>query len=169
MYDLIEWLVCRWIEGISMGHLTMKSVFLTLMIVLTAIGSAGCRKRVDPETERRLSEPIVPQGLQEGVAERWRCPENNSTLRFATRRELNDINDRIIAKKLKTWFDEPRTDVVDALLIREDGKIAYRFEYAEDKSGKIPIMKATVPILKIEEALVLDEKVGKPDPTSNRK
>jgi hypothetical protein len=45
---------------------------------------------------------------------------------------------------------------VEAMLIRNDNKIGYRFDGA-------------APVMIIEEALVLDEIVGKPDPDKYRK
>lgn len=118
--------------------------------------AAGCR-RTDSATEKDLATPVVPAGFNEKILETRKCPENDSPLRFATKRELDDINQRIGVLKLKLWISgEPRKEPVDAVLIRADGKIGYRVD-------------GVMPILKIEEALVLHDGVGPPDAKKNRK
>lgn len=116
----------------------------------------GCRDRVDPEVEKDLNTPVVPEGLTEKILEQCNCPANGSKLRFATKRELAKINDRIGALRIKTWDGQQRIDSVNAVLIREDHKIGYRID-------------GPVPILTLNDALVLDEKVGTPDPAKNLK
>src|SRR5262245_7922250 len=128
---------------------TIRNVILLLCIV-------GCR-RTDPATEKDLATPVVPAGFNEKILDQIKCPENGSKLRFATKRELADIQQRIASEKLKNWFtNSPYKEPVEAVLIRADGKIGYRIDGVE-------------PVLKIEDALVLDEKVGLPDAKKNRK
>src|SRR5262245_11448598 len=128
-----------------------------LLSALLSLGLVACGYRTDKQTEKDLATPVVPEGFDEQRVDTLKCPENGSKLRFATRRELAGINDRIGSKKkLKTWDGEERGEPVDAVLIRADGKIAYRID-------------GIVPVLKIEEALVLNEKVGNPDPKKNLK
>jgi hypothetical protein len=126
------------------------------LFLILFLGLLGC-KRTDPATEKDLATPVVPLGFNEKSLDQIKCPENGSTLRFATKRELDDINQRIGVLKLKTWFDNtPRQEPVDAVLIRADGKIGYRVD-------------GVMPILKIEDALVLNDRVGPPDAKKNRK
>jgi hypothetical protein len=133
----------------------MKSIAFLFALSLLA-GLIGCQ-RTDPATAMDLATPVVPQGFNEKSLDQIKCPENGSMLRFATKRELEDINQRIGVLKLMTWFDNsPRKEPVDAVLIRADGKIAYRVD-------------GVLPILKIEEALVLNDRVGPPDAKKNRK
>ena len=130
---------------------------LIVSVAILSLGVAGCRTRSDRDTEKDLATPVVPEGFDEKRVDSLKCPENGSKLRFATKRELADINDRIGSKKkMKTWDGEERREPVDAVLVRADGKIAYRVD-------------GVVPVLKIEEALVLNEKVGTPDPKKNIK
>jgi hypothetical protein len=113
--------------------------------------------RTDPATEKELNTPVVPEGFNEKALEQMNCPENGSRLRFATRKELNNINDRIGAFKMKSWGDaKPQSEPVGAVLVRADNKIGYRVE-------------GTEAILRIEEALVLDDRVGLPNPKKNFK
>jgi hypothetical protein len=109
----------------------------------------GCRRGAPSEAEKALATPVVPEGFNEKQLATLACPENGSALRFATRGELDDLNIRIGAAKLKRWNGEAQTDLVEALLIRADGKIAYRLD-------------GVVPVLDILEALVLDDRVGHP-------
>lgn len=132
----------------------MKTTCLLSLALLLIL--AGCR-RADPAAEKDLATPVLPEGFNEKTLDALKCPENGSSLRFATRRELTNINDRIGGLKMKIWFDKSlQKDNVTAVLIRADGKIGYRVD-------------GGVPILKIEEALVLDENVGPPDAKKNRK
>jgi uncharacterized protein YbaR (Trm112 family) len=134
----------------------MRTVAMVLSSLLS-LNITGCGYRTDRETEKDLAIPVVPEGFDEKRVESLKCPECGSKLRFATKRELASINDRIGSKKkLKTWNGEERVEPVDAVLIRADGKIGYRVD-------------GVIPVLKIEEALVLNEKVGNPDPKKNHK
>jgi len=56
----------------------------------------------------------------------------------------------------RTWAGKTVTKPVEAMLIRAGGKLGYYFERA-------------APVMTIEEALVLDETVSKPDPDKYRK
>lgn len=134
----------------------MNGRLLMLVLLAVAVAIAGCRRDAPSAAEKALAMPIVPQGFNEKQLATLKCPENGSALRFATRGELDDVNVRIGAGKIKRWNSEPQTDPVDALLIRADGKIAYRLD-------------GVLPDLKIEEALVLDDRVGHPDPAKHRK
>jgi uncharacterized protein YbaR (Trm112 family) len=100
--------------------------------------------------------PVVPKGFNEQLLDILRCPENLTVVRLATRKELDSANERIKAGKLTTWAGNIVSNSVDAMLIRADNKIGYRFEGA-------------APVMIIEEALVLDEMVGKPNPDKYRK
>jgi uncharacterized protein YbaR (Trm112 family) len=130
----------------------MKLPAKLLSSFLLCICLLGCKKTIDLDAEQ----PIVPEGFNETLLDILRCPENGSGLRFAKKKELAGINDRVSGKKLKTWAGTPQTEFVEAVLIRADGKIGYRVD------------KIT-PVMLIEEALVLDEKIGPPDPKNNRK
>jgi len=133
----------------------MKPMVLMLSFVFL-VGAVGCR-RTDRATEKDLATPVVPEGFDEKSVASLKCPENGSALRLATKKELAEINDRIGGKKIKVWFDgSVRMEFVDAVLIRADGKIGYRLDGA-------------LPILRLEEALVLNDKVGPPDPQKNKK
>ncbi len=83
------------------------------------------------------------------------CPENLTSVRFATRKEIDSARQRITAGSVKHWDATPITEAFDALLIRADGKIAYAFQ------GNVPVML-------IDKAFVLDESVGKPQPDKYR-
>ena len=120
-----------------------------LLGAVLVLGLIGCT-RTDPATEKELAKPVVPDGFDEKALANFKCPENGSKLRLATKKELTRINERIAAQKMKRWFDNSiQEDYVDAVLVREDSKIGYRVD-------------GIVPALTIEEALMLDEKVGPP-------
>lgn len=125
-----------------------KAAILSMLLIVTL----GCRGAADPDADK----PIVPEGFDEKLLETLKCPENLSPLRFAKKKELADINNRIGALTLKTWAGPQQLKHLDAVLIRADGKIGYRVD-------------GIVPVMDIMEALVLDEKVGPPDPKSHRK
>ncbi|MSU77273.1 MAG: hypothetical protein EXS16_04160 [Gemmataceae bacterium] len=99
---------------------------------------------------------VVPKGFDEKLFQILRCPESLTLVRLATRKELDSVNERIKAGQLKTWAGKVVSKSVNAMLVRQDHKIGYRFEGA-------------APVMIIEEALVLDETVGKPDPEKYRK
>ena len=84
------------------------------------------------------------------------CPENLTPVRFARKSELAKVNEQIKKKALKRWGGALVKDPVEAMLIRKDNKVAY-----EVRDG--------IPVMLIEEALVLDESVGPPDPQKYRK
>ena len=132
----------------------MKPALLLLPLLL----SIGCGYAENPATTEAQSKPVVPPGFNEKMLDALKCPENSSALRLANGKDLSAINGRISAGKMKTWMDEPVEKTADALLIRADGKIAYRFE------DQLP----NVPNLKIDDALVLDARVGPPNPSKNR-
>ena len=117
--------------------------------------TVGCDRSSSPLTSQpapsKTDAAVVPQGFDQGLLEILRCPENLTALRLATQRELDAVNERIEAGTMKSWGGKAVKEPVAALLIRADGKIGYRFQ------GSIPVMI-------IEEALVLDETVGKPAP-----
>jgi uncharacterized protein YbaR (Trm112 family) len=130
----------------------MKPRLRLLSFLLLFACLPGCRKPVEAE----VNLPVVPEGFDERALDKLRCPEDGSPLRFARRKELNSINDRIGAMKLNTWAGTAQTQPVEAVLIRADGKVGYRLDQA-------------MPVLRIEEALVLDDRVGNPDPKNHRK
>lgn len=135
---------------------TPMKPFAPRLLLLLALSAIGCR-RTDLANEKDLATLVIPEGFNDKALAQLKCPENGSTLRFATKRELADINQRIGALQLKTWFDGlPRKELVDAVLIRADGKIGYRLD-------------GVLPVLKIEDALVLNDRVGPPDAKKNRK
>ena len=108
----------------------------------------GCGPKLDPATEKDLNTPVVPEGFDEKSVAELKCPLDDVKLRLATKRECIKINDRIGAFKIRTFGGDVHTQTADAFLIREDGKYAYRIE-------------GTTPILKQDEALILDEKKSK--------
>jgi hypothetical protein len=123
------------------------AVKLPLLCFLTTLAClAGCGYPTDPETEKALNTPVVPPGFDVKSVENMRCPQDGSKLHLATRREFNKINDRIGNFKVRKFSDgEPYTDLLEGILVREDGKIGYRIEKHEA-------------LLKIDDALILDEK-----------
>jgi len=126
----------------------MRSSILSIVGLLT-LCLVGCRRAAPSDAEKAQATPVFPAGFNQSQLATLKCPENASVLRFATRGELDEINHRIAAGKLKKWNGAPHTDLVEALLIRADGQIAYRLD-------------GVVPVLDILEALVLDERVGHP-------
>lgn len=127
------------------GKLCLVSISL---LTACALGCGG------PSTDP-FEQPVVPDGLDVKAASRLLCPENSSRLRFASKKELDNINGRISAGLQKTWTSRIVETNLEAALIREDGKIGYRIE-------------KVLPIIQIDEALVLDESVGNPNPKANR-
>jgi hypothetical protein len=121
-----------------------RQLFPALFLMLP--GLASCGYRTDPENEKRLNMPVIPAGFDVKTVEKMKCSINGSKLRFATRKEFDQINDRIGNFKVRKASDaEPYTQIVEAILVREDGKIGYRVEKNEA-------------LLKAEDALILDEK-----------
>jgi len=106
---------------------------------------AGCVPSLDPATEKDLNSPQVPEGFDEKTVADLKCPINDGKLRLATKREWLKLNDRIGAFKMKTFDGEVAKKIGDGYLIREDGKYVYRIE-------------GTAPILKQDEAIILDDK-----------
>src|SRR5438270_203791 len=99
--------------------------------------SAGCERSPSPPTKSPPLEadaPVAPQGFDQRLLEVLRCPENLTVLRLATRGELRKMNEHILAGKLKRWGGQAIADPVDAVLIRADGKVGYRFQ------GPAPVM-----------------------------
>lgn len=139
----------------------MMRCICALGLLLLAVGCDRANQAVvGPSGTDRLmpaehSGPVVPEGFNEQLLDILRCPENLTAVRLATRKELDSANERIKAGKLKTWAGKIVANSVEAMLIRFDNKIGYRFDGA-------------APVMIIEEALVLDETVGKPDPDKNR-
>jgi uncharacterized protein YbaR (Trm112 family) len=135
----------------------------TLGVLLLGLGCdrsphspTGVTKPADAPKPAKKAAAVVPDGFDQRILDILRCPENLTVLRLATRNKLDSTNERIKSKMLKNWGDETVTKPVTAMLIRADEKIGYRFE------GPAPVMI-------IEEALVLDKTVGKPDPDKHRK
>ena len=111
------------------------------LLLLPLIVLIGCGYSENPATTEALAKPVVPEGFDERRLESLKCSENSSSLCVASRKELDTINGRIMAGTLKTWMGIPAEKTAAALLIRADGKIAYRFEES------LP----NVPNLKIED------------------
>lgn len=135
----------------------MARVICSIAVFLLA---GGCERihspAGNPTVPAKTGTGLRPLGFDQRLLDILRCPENLTALHLATNRELDDLNERIRAGKLKTWDGKPVTEPVEALLIRADGKVGYRFQGRK-------------PILILEEAIVLDESVGKPDPDKYRK
>jgi uncharacterized protein YbaR (Trm112 family) len=102
-----------------------------------------------------MDEVVVPQGFDISLLEIMACPENLTGLRLARQSEIKAINVRIRDGALRRWDEKIINQPLEAVLVREDGKIAYE-------------VRAGIPIMLIEEALVLDSTVGKPDPEKAR-
>lgn len=83
------------------------------------------------------------------------CPENLSPLRLADEDELRQLNERLAGEGAQCRDGIPAAGPVDALLIREDGKVGY-----EIRDG--------FPRLLVEAGIVLDNTVGAPDPAKYR-
>lgn len=128
----------------------MKSVvsFVLVLTYGTLLCLLGCRTGIDPATEKALNAPVKPEGFDEKTIAELKCPDNGAKLRLATRRELEKINDRIGTFDIRTFDGEILKDMAPALLLREDGKRAYRFDGAK-------------PNLKLGDALLLDKKAKK--------
>ncbi len=75
------------------------------------------------------------------------CPADRTPVRLANDDELRSVNDRQVEGALKHWNGKPVSDAVQALLIREDEKVAYR-------------IRDGIPVMLVEEAIVLDDSVG---------
>ncbi|MGE3804517.1 MAG: hypothetical protein AB7K24_07580 [Gemmataceae bacterium] len=119
--------------------------------------ASGCEPAKDATGKSEQdAAPVIPSGFNEQLLDILRCPENLAVLRLATRKELDSVNERIKNRKLKTWTGKNVATSLEAMLIRADNKIAYRFDGA-------------VPVMILEDALVLDETVGAPDPDKYRK
>ena len=101
------------------------------------------------------SAPAIPSGFNRELLRVIVCPENLTPVRFASQAELLKMNSRIETKELKTWAGAIVSKPVEAVLVRKDGKIAYRVD-----SG--------IPVMLIEKALVLDSSIGKPNPSKYR-
>jgi uncharacterized protein YbaR (Trm112 family) len=131
-----------------------------LCLLLLAVGCDRAKQPMagptaDAPKPAEKAVPVVPPGFNEQLLDILRCPENLTVVRLATWKELESANERIKAGTLKTWAGKNVPNSVNAMLIRADNKIGYRFEGA-------------APVMIIEEALVLDETVGKPDPDRYR-
>ena len=125
----------------------------TLAIVLAlamALLVINCRQKRAPEAG------YAPPGFDVQLLEILACPENLTSVRLATRNELNVINAKIQSGTLRQWNGTSVQRPIMAALIREDNRVAY-----EVREG--------IPIMLIEEALVLDESVGRPHPAEHRK
>lgn len=112
---------------------------------------AGCGRRV-PATDP----VIVPPRFNRQLLDILVCPDNLTPLHLARRSEIEAANARIAAGILKRWNGTPAKTPVEALLVRADGKIAY-----EIRDGAA--------IMLIDQALVLDDSVGPPDPARSRR
>jgi uncharacterized protein YbaR (Trm112 family) len=85
---------------------------------------------------------IVPKGFDEGLLQILACPEDKTPVRLATRRQLDDINTKIQRGSVRLRDVSARSKPVEALLIRQDGKLGCEIE-----SG--------VPVMLIDRAIVL--------------
>jgi uncharacterized protein YbaR (Trm112 family) len=135
--------------------MTRRHCLLGLFVLVLGCGRAPQPPAGAPESAAN-SAAVVPDGFDQGLLGVLRCPESLTAVRLATRKELDATNERIKTGKLKDWAGKTVTRPVGAMLIRADGKIAYRFADA-------------IPVMVIEEALVLDEAVGEPHPDRHRK
>lgn len=129
---------------------------LVLALGCDRVAPTNANRPADGAKPVEKSAAVVPDGFNQELLDILRCPENLTVVRLATHMELDATNQRIKTGKLKDWGGKPIRKPVEAILIRADGKIGYRFEGA-------------APVMIIEEALVLDETVGKPDPDKYRK
>ncbi len=98
---------------------------------------------------------VAPEGFDTSMVSILACPENLTPVRLATDAEIGTINARIAAGQLKDRAGATVRNPIDAALIREDSRIAYRFD-------------GSVPVMVIEQGLVLDDSVGPPAPDSYR-
>jgi uncharacterized protein YbaR (Trm112 family) len=131
-------------------------IFLIYSFVVIIFGCQPSPPTTNTHETSKRANAIAPAGFDVGLLKTMRCPENLAKLRLANPYELNALNERIKVGDVKDWDNKLITKPVDALLIRADNKIAYRFEQ-------------NVPILLIEEAVILDKTVGKPNPDKYRK
>jgi uncharacterized protein YbaR (Trm112 family) len=121
---------------------------LILGLVLTSY--TGCNQ-VTPNND-----PVIkPANFDENTVKLLACPENLTPLRLAHQSELATINDRIERGTLKHWDGSLVSVAIQAALMREDGKIAYKIDNG-------------IPVMLIEQALVLDERIGPPQPNKQR-
>jgi uncharacterized protein YbaR (Trm112 family) len=146
-------------------------VWRTIVVVVAVLGcSSGSKPReptpppepaaeatppVTPDEGSGADEPVIPAGIEPELVPVLACPENGTSVRFATRRELTAINARIAAHTLRRWGGSLVDAPVTAVLIREDAKIGYEVD-------------DSVPDMIIADALVLDPSVGPPDPKQHR-
>jgi uncharacterized protein YbaR (Trm112 family) len=98
---------------------------------------------------------VVPRNFDVKLLEVLACPENLTPVRLARRSEIDGVNRRISAGNQRRWGGAPVTTSIDALLVREDNRIGY-----EVRNG--------LPVMLIDQALVLDAAVGQPDPKRSR-
>ena len=134
---------------------------IRVCFVLFALVSAlGCDRSAPSAAKPLATEDnnvaVTPPGFDKDLLDILRCPENLTPVRLATQREVAATNERIKTGDLKTWGGNVIKDPIQAMLIRADGKIGYRFE-------------DHAPVMIIEDALVLDEAVGRPEPDKYRK
>lgn len=133
-----------WAPPVGRGRMRTVPLLVATALILSGCGHSGADK------------PVVPGGFDTSLLEILACPENLTSVHFATQRELESVRQRTAAGTVKHWDATPVTEKFDALLIRADGKIAYAVQ------GKVPVML-------IDKAFVLDESVGKPQPDKYRK
>lgn len=120
---------------------------IPLLTVLLVAGCHASRPRADPL--------VMPRNFDVKLLDVLVCPENLTPVRLARQSEIDGVNRRISAGSQRRWDGAPATTSVEALLIRQDNKIGY-----EVRNG--------IPVMLIDQALVLDAAVGRPDPKRSR-
>lgn len=141
--------------------LRMRRSFLLPMLAFILALAACTRSGHDPKAQpaqaaaARAGTPVIPAGFDPGLLDILRCPEDLTKLRLATSEELSDLLRRRESGTLRLWSGAAVAESFDGLLIREDGKIGYR-------------IKDGVPVLLIDEALVIDASIEPPAPGSHR-
>jgi uncharacterized protein YbaR (Trm112 family) len=126
-----------------------KRMRIVSVLFAAAFIFSGCGKST-------TDKPVIPAGFEMSLLDILACPENLTSVRFATKGELDAVRQRIATGTVKHWDTTPISERFDALLIRADGKIAYA-------------VQGTVPVMLIDKAFVLDDRIGKPDPDKYRK
>jgi uncharacterized protein YbaR (Trm112 family) len=72
--------------------------------------------------------------IDERIVKLLACPESHQALRALSPAELLEINSRIAQRQLKNLLGTALTEPIQAGLIRQDGKMMYRF------IGAIPVL-----------------------------
>lgn len=103
------------------------------------------------------TEVVVPKGFDVSLVDILACPEDKTPVRLASRRELDEINTKIREGKALLRNGATRSKALEALLIRQDGKLGY-------------VIQNGVPVMLVDLAIVLQpgaelpgpERTGKP-------